>query len=61
MKTKLMVLMLLASSSMFAAHVSVGVGIGGFGGGVYVAAPPPPPPVYYAPPAPGVGFTWVAG
>jgi hypothetical protein len=68
MKTKLAVLMLLASSSMFAAsHFSIGVNIGGYGygpgyGGYYIATPPPPPPVYYyAPPRPGPGYTWISG
>ncbi len=58
MKTKLLAILLLAGTSMFAGtHFSVGVG---FGGGYY--APPPPPVAYYAPPpAPGPGFTWVGG
>jgi WXXGXW repeat (2 copies) len=58
MKTRLLAILLLAGTSMFAGtHISVGFGIGG---GYY--APPPPPPVYYAPPpAPGPGFTWVGG
>src|ERR1041385_536112 len=65
MKTKLLVLMVLASASAFAAsHFSIGVAIGApgyYGGGYYVAAPPPPPPVYYAPPAPRPGYAWVSG
>jgi hypothetical protein len=58
MKTKLLALVLLAGSSVFAGtHFSVGIGVGG---GYY--APPPPPPAYYAPPlAPGYGYTWVGG
>ena len=28
---------------------------------VYVANQPPPPPAEYPPPAPGPGYTWVAG
>ncbi|HEX4749538.1 MAG TPA: hypothetical protein VH302_08365 [Bryobacteraceae bacterium] len=60
MKTKLLTLLLLASSSMFAAGrvvfgVSVGVPVG-------VAPPPPSAYAYYAPPvAPGYGYNWVAG
>ena len=59
MKTKLLAILLLAGSSLFAGvHVAVGVGVGG----AYVYAPPPLPPAYYAPPpAPGPGFAWVGG
>ena len=60
MKKSLMILMLLASSSAFAAtHFSIGIGVGPAYG--YYAATPPPPPVYYAPPSPGPGFVWVSG
>ena len=60
MKTKLLVGMLLAGSSLFAAtHVSIGVGVGGFGFGY--AAAPPPPVVAYATPCPGPGYSWVDG
>jgi hypothetical protein len=62
MKTKLLTVLLLAGSSLFAAPaVVVGVGIGGYGPGYY--APPPPPPVAagYVPAAPGPGYAWVAG
>src|SRR4051812_2030125 len=71
MKTKLMLLMVLAAGSMFArSRVSIGIGIGvpayGYGyqdyGYAYYPPPPPPPPVYYAqPPYPGPGYTWVNG
>ncbi|MCU1335320.1 MAG: hypothetical protein JWO19_901 [Bryobacterales bacterium] len=67
MKTKLLVLLALASASAFAeTRFSIGVNIGGgypgyYPGRYYVAAPPPPPPVYYAPPSPGPGFAWVSG
>jgi len=55
MKTKLVVAMLLAGSSMFGeTHFSIGIGVGGYG---YAA----PPVVAYAPPCPGPGYTWVAG
>jgi len=56
MKTKLVVAMLLAGSSLFAeTHFSIGIGVGGYG---YAA----PPVVSYAqPPCPGPGYTWVAG
>jgi len=54
MKSKLLVLGLLAGSSLFAGtRVFVGIG-GGY-------APPPPPVVAYATPCPGPGYTWVAG
>ena len=61
MKTRLLLILLLAGTSMFAGtHVFVGFGVGG--GGYWYAAPPPPAPVYYAPaPAPGPGFAWVSG
>jgi hypothetical protein len=66
MKTKLLVLMLLAGTSLFAGtHFSIGVGVGGYGypayGYGYYAAPPPPPVVTYAPPYRGPGYTWVGG
>jgi len=55
MKTKLVVALLLAGSSMFAeTHFSIGIGVGGYG---YAA----PPVVAYAPPCPGPGYTWVDG
>jgi len=60
MKTKLLALLLLAGSSMFAgARVYFGVGVGA--PGYYVATPPPAPYVSYATPAPGPGYTWVGG
>ena len=66
MKTKLVILMLLAGSSLFAGgHVSIGIGLGGYGYGGYYpgyyAAPPPPPVVAYAQPYPGSGYSWVGG
>ncbi len=66
MKYKLMALLLLAGSSMFAATwFSVGVGFGGHGyyapAPVAVYGPPPAPYAAYAPPVPGPGYTWVAG
>ncbi len=58
MKTKIFALLLLASSSMFAAgRVFFGVNVG-----VPVAVAPPP--AYYTAPAPaypGYGYTWVRG
>ena len=70
MKTKFLVGMLLAGSSLFAGtHFSIGIGVGGGG---YAYVPPPvvyaaPYPVYaapypvYAAPYPGPGFAWVDG
>ena len=53
MKTKLLALVLLAGSTMFAGpRFFVGVNIG---------APPPPPAVAYVPAAPGPGYSWVGG
>jgi hypothetical protein len=51
MKSKLLVLTLLVSGSIFA-QISVGIRIG---------APPPPRVVRVVPPTPGPGYTWVAG
>ena len=68
MKTKLLALIFLAGSSMFAQRISVGIGIGGGYGGypVYAPAPvyvysPPPAPYYYAPPMARPGYTWISG
>src|SRR5213594_4409229 len=64
MTTKLLAIALLAGGSLFArTHVFVGIGIGGYQYGYYVAAPPPPPPpmVVYAPPCPGPEYTWING
>jgi len=61
MKTKLLAMMLLAGSSMFAqTRVSVGIGFGGYGAGFYQ----PPPSYAYAsniPPCPGPDYIWVDG
>lgn len=58
MKTKLMVLLLLVASSVFAGpRVVVGIGVGGVGFG-YAA---PAPVVVYATPCPGPGYSWVGG
>jgi WXXGXW repeat (2 copies) len=58
MKTKLLALLLLAGSTMFAGtRFFVGVGVGP----TYVAAPPPAPVVEYAPTAYRPGYTWVGG
>jgi hypothetical protein len=59
MKTKLLAMMLLAGGSMFAqTRFSVGVGIGGYGAGVYQQ---PPPYGYSIPPRPGLDYSWVDG
>ena len=68
MKTKLLALILLGGSSLFArTHVSIGIGIGGFGYGYappveygYVA-PVAPVVTYAPPPCPGPGYTWFNG
>ena len=59
MKRKLLAMMLLAGGSMFAqTRVSVGIGFGGHGAGLYQ-----PPPSYASniPPCPGPGYSWVDG
>jgi hypothetical protein len=57
---KLLGVLLLAGSSLFAAPgVFVGVGVGG--PAPVVAYAPPRPLVAYAPPAPGPGYAWVGG
>jgi len=58
MRTKLLGLLLLAGSSLFAeSHWSISVGVGT----PYYYAPPPPPVVTYAPTSPGAGYAWVPG
>jgi hypothetical protein len=63
MKTKILALLLLAGSCVFAGpRFFVGIGVGGYGPGYY--APPPPVAYSYAPPAyvaPGYGYSWVPG
>ena len=62
MKSKLLALMFLAGTTMFAApRVFVGVGFGYAPAPVRYYAPPPAVRVAYVPPAPGVGYTWVGG
>jgi len=54
MQTKLLAVLLLAGSSLFAApRVVVGIGVGGYAGPARVAA--------YIPPAPGPGYAWAGG
>src|SRR5689334_16383969 len=67
MKTKLLGILLLAGSSLFASsHFSFSVGVGpgyGYYGPAPVAVYAPPPPVrYYAPPAyVRPGYAWIDG
>ena len=66
MKSKLIAVLLLTGSSMFAGtRFYFGVGVG-----APLYAPPPPIVTYYAPPpapvavvprAPGLGYTWIGG
>jgi hypothetical protein len=61
MKTKLIVLALLAGSSLFAQpRFYVGARIG-YPAPVAMYAAPPAPLVTYATPRPGLGYTWVGG
>jgi hypothetical protein len=53
MKSKLLALVFLAGSTMFAApRVFVGINLG---------APPPARVVAYVPPSPGYGYSWING
>jgi len=63
MKTKLIVLALLAGSSLFAqVRVYAGVGVGyPVPAPVRMYAAPPAPLVTYVAPRPGPGYTWVGG
>lgn len=65
MKTKLLALLLLVGGAAFAApRVAIGVGIGVGPAYGYYAAPPPayvPPAAAYVAPAPGPGYSWIAG
>jgi len=62
MKTKLMAMLIVAGGSLFAQHLSVGVGIGA--PGYYGVRPVAPLPVVvgaYRPPCPGPGYAWIDG
>jgi len=62
MKSKLLALLLLAGSSVFAGtHFVVGFGVGGGYSPGYYAPPPPPPVVAYPAPYARPGYTWVGG
>jgi hypothetical protein len=66
MKTKLLAVLLLAGSSIFASPrvvFGVGIGVGGYYPAPVVSyAPPPPAPAAYAVPvAPGPGLSWIGG
>lgn len=63
MKGKLLALVFLAGSTMFAGpRVFVGVGIGyAAPPPVYAYGPPPPPVAAYVPQCPGPGYSWVGG
>ncbi|HUI55551.1 MAG TPA: YXWGXW repeat-containing protein [Bryobacteraceae bacterium] len=63
MKTKLLGLVFLAGTTLFARpHVFFGVGFGyAAPAPVAVYAAPPAPIVAYATPAPGPGYTWIGG
>jgi hypothetical protein len=62
MKTKLLAMMLLGGSALWAeTHVYIGIGIGNPRPQRYVVQPPPPPPVRYVPRSPGKKYVWVPG
>ena len=66
MKSKLLVLALLAGGSLFARpRVAVGFGFGfgypGYYAGYYAAPVPAPPPYAYVPAYPRPGYTWIGG
>jgi hypothetical protein len=61
MKSKLLALVFLAGTTVFAGpRISIGIGFGA-PAPIPVYAPPPAPYVSYATRAPGYGYTWVAG
>jgi hypothetical protein len=61
MKGKLLALLFLAGSTMFAGpRVFVGVGFG-YPAPIAYYAPPPAPVAAYVPPIPGPGYRWVSG
>lgn len=60
MKKTMLALLLFGCGTLFAeTHISIGIGVGGYGP-VY-APVPPPPPVMEQPPCPGDGYVWVDG
>ena len=62
MKLKLLAILLLAGSPLFArVHFSVAGGIGYPGYGYYAPAPPPPVVAFVRPARPGPGYSWVRG
>jgi hypothetical protein len=63
MKTKILAMILLGSSTLFAGtNFYFGIGVGNPRPGRYVVQPPPPPlPVRVVPRSPGRGFVWVPG
>lgn len=66
MKTKLLVLFLLAGCSLFArGRFSIAIGLGAYPDPYYAPAPvyygPPAPVLAWRPPCPGPGCSWVSG
>ncbi len=62
MKSKLVALLFLAGTTVFAGpRFFFGVGVGYAPAPVAVYAPPPAPIVAYAAPAPGPGYSYVSG
>jgi hypothetical protein len=63
MKSKLLAMILLGSSTLWAgSNFNIGVSIGNVRQGRYVVQPPPPPPpVLYVPRSPGRNMVWVPG
>lgn len=63
MKTKLLAIMLLGGSALWAdTNFSIGIQLGGPRPGRYVVRqPPPPPPVRFVPRSPGRAYVWVPG
>jgi hypothetical protein len=63
MKSKLLAMVLLGGSSLWAgSNFNIGISIGNQRPGRYVVQPPPPPaPRYAVPRSPGRNYVWVPG
>lgn len=61
-RTKLLILLVLAGTPVFADERFFGAANGGYDDGYYNPPPPPPPAAYYSrPPCPGPDYSWIDG